>query len=159
MQKYVLVKLLEKLEEGAEFPSSNWPLHVTIVANFAIDWNGNDITKKLQLLLAEQKPVKLIAGDDEYFGPQGNILVTVLNENDSLLSFHKKLVSLLKDSGGTFDEPQYLEDSYRAHATVQKDTRLEKGDHVLIDELSVIDMFPDEDINWRKLLKTIKLRH
>jgi 2'-5' RNA ligase len=156
MQKYVLVKLLEKLDEGAEFPASHWPLHVTLVANFAVDWENTNLYEKLSNVLAQQPPIQVTAGDDEYFGPEGKTTVTVLNMNDELKSLHNNLVSVLKSAKAAFDEPRYLEEGYRAHATVQRDIRLNKGDLVSIDELTIVDIFPHEDINQRKVLQTIK---
>lgn len=48
MQKYVLVKLLEKIEEGAEFLARDWPLHVTLVANFSVEWESTGyLTSKM----------------------------------------------------------------------------------------------------------------
>ncbi len=38
MQKYCLVYLIEKLQEGDEFTAINyWPLHITIASNFIVD--------------------------------------------------------------------------------------------------------------------------
>ena len=64
---------------------------------------------------------------------------------------------MLKRVGATFDEPQYQEEGYRAHATVQVDKRLYKGDIVTIDNLTVVDMFPHDDINRRKTMRTFTL--
>jgi hypothetical protein len=66
-------------------------------------------------------------------------------------------MALLKRDGVVFDEPQYQEEGYRAHATMQAN-RLHKGDSVVIDELTVVDMFPNDDINYRRTMRTFKLR-
>lgn len=156
MQKYVFVKLLEKLDEGTVFPASHWPLHVTLVANFTVDWKTTDLHEKLSNVLAQQRPIQVTAGNDEYFGSEGKTRVTVLNMNDELKALHHVLVTVLKDANAVFDEQRYLEDGYRAHATVQRKIRLNEGDIVNIDELTVVDMFPGGDINQRKILQTIK---
>ena len=74
-----------------------------------------------------------------------------------LMNLHKQIIKTLRDAGAIFDEPQFNEDGYRAHATVQKAHRLNEGDSVLIDEVTIVDMFPNQDITRRKILKTIKL--
>lgn len=75
-----------------------------------------------------------------------------------LRSFHNDVIALLNGVGTIFDEPQYLEDGYRAHATVQSEAnRLHKGDTVTIDELTIVDMFPRDDISRRKTMRTFKL--
>src|SRR6266852_980706 len=142
MQKYVLVSLLEKMDEGTEFPATNWPLHVTLASNFVVDWERTNLLEKLSALLAGRKPIVTTAGDDEHFGPQKQVHVTLLEMSDELKSLHNDIIALLKSVGAVFDEPQYLEDGYRAHATVQRHVRLHKGDTVHINALTIVDMFP-----------------
>ncbi len=158
MQKYCLVKLLEPLKEGDEFTAINyWPLHITLASNFMVDWEATDLFNKLTSVLSDIKPVTVSAGDDEFFGGERKIQVTVMNMTPELMTLHKQIVRTLKDAGAVFDEPQYNDDGYRAHATVQKAHRLNKGDGILIDEVTIVDMFPNQDITRRKILKTIKL--
>lgn len=157
MQKYVLVKFLENIDEGAEFSAANWPLHVTLASNFVVDWENTGLFEKLSALLAKQKPVPAIAGNDDHFGPQKQVHVTTLDMNPKLVALHEDIIAVLKSVGAVFDEPQYLEEGYRAHATVQSDTnRLRKDDAITIDEITIVDMFPRGDISQRKTLKTIK---
>ena len=158
MQKYCLVKLLEPLNEGDEFTAINyWPLHITLASNFVVEWETTDLFNKLSVVLSDIKPLSVIAGDDEFFGDERKIQVTVMNMTPELMTLHKQIIKTLKDAGAVFDEPQFNEDGFRAHATVQKAHRLNKGDSVLIDEVTIIDMLPNQDITRRKILKTIKL--
>ena len=99
-----------------------------------------------------------IAGDDDHFGPEGKVLVTKLEMNPRLKVVHKELISLLESAGALFDHPQYNNGGYIAHATVWHEKRLNKGDKVLFNKLSVVDMFPDGDIKQRKVLATFSLR-
>lgn len=158
MQKYCLVKLLEPLKEGDEFTAINyWPLHITLASNFMVDWEATDLFNKLTGVLSDIKPVTVNAGDDEFFGGARKIQVTVMDMTPELMTLHKQIIRTLKDAGAVFDEPQFNEDGYRAHATVQKAHRLNKGDSIHIDEVTIVDMFPNQDITRRKILKTIKL--
>jgi len=157
MQKYVILQFLEEVYEGDEFMATNWPQHVTIAANFVVDWKGERVFEKLSALLATRRPITTTAGDDEYFGPQQQVHVTVLEMNPELASLHNDIINLLRGVGATFDEPQYLEAGYRAHSTIQKHARLHKGDAVRIQALTVVDMFPHNDIRQRRVLQTIKL--
>lgn len=157
MQKYVIVKFLEQVDQGTEFAASSWPLHVTLASNFVVDWESTGLIEKLSALLAKRDSVEAAVGDDEYFGPQKQVHVTLLEMSEELVSLHNDTITLLKECGAVFDEPQYLEEGYRAHATVQTHPRLHKGDTVRINELTIVDMFPLSDINRRKVLRTIKL--
>ncbi len=155
-QKWTLIKLLAPASEDTEFFWKNWPLHVTLVGTFAVDWENTGLFEKLSALLTKQKPIEVEAGDDDYFGPQKQIQVTVLEMNPELMFLHKQIIKILKEVGAIFDEPQYNEDGFRAHATVQEAARLHKGDVVNIDEVTIVDMFPHGDGEQRKLLRTIK---
>lgn len=157
MQKYVLVKFLEGVADELEFSVDAWPLHVTLAANFSVDWENTDLHSKLDALLARKAPIKVTAGHDEYFGPAKQTRVTVLHMTPALVSLHKDIFELLKQAGAIFDEPRYLNEGYRAHATVQAHRRLNEDDEILIDELTIVDMFPHNDISQRKILRTIKL--
>ncbi len=155
-QKWTLIKLLELVDEGSEFFWKNWPLHVTLVDTFAVDWEKTNLFEKLSALLAKQKPVEVVAGDDEYFGPQKQIQVTTLKMTPELQSLHNDIIALFKSVNAVFNEPQYVGEGFVAHSTVQKHARLHKGDIVKIDELTIVDMFPHGDGEQRKLLRTIK---
>lgn len=69
-QKYVLVTFLEDTQDGYEFPSSNWPLHITIASNFTIECTVSELLEKLSIVVGQQKPIEITAGNDEFFGPQ-----------------------------------------------------------------------------------------
>lgn len=158
MQKYVIVKFLRKVDEGTKFSASQWPLHITIASNFAVNLRSDTrLLEKLAALLAKQKPIAVIANDDEYFGPEKDILVTLLDTPVGLRSLHNNLIGLLKSANATFDNPRYLVEGFRPHATVQRDARLHKDELVRIDELTLVDMFPNSDMNQRKVLQTFKL--
>lgn len=157
MQKYVLVKFLEAVAEGAEFPASAWPLHLTIIPNFSVDWEKRDLPGKISTLLATRETFSVTAAEDEHFGPHGETRVTVLNVDSKLVSLHNDLIALLEEENAVFDTPQYIKEGYRAHITIQKHARLNRGDHAVIDNVSVVDMYPLGDIRQRKLLQTIKL--
>lgn len=156
VQKYVLVTFLEDIQEGGEFSSSGWPLHITIASNFTIKCGVSELVEKLCSVIKERRPIKVTAGNDEFFGTQKQTRVTVLNMNKELKSLHHDLVTLLKSVGAVFDEPAYIEVGFRAHVTVQRDVRLQEGDAVIIDNLSLVDMFPENDPSQRKVLRTIK---
>jgi 2'-5' RNA ligase len=156
MQKYVIAKFLEPIADGTEFDAKHWPLHVTLVSNFVVDRKAVGLFEKLAELAANERPATAIADDDDYFGPQKQVHVTTLVMAPELRALHNRIMALLKRDGAVFDAPQYQEEGYRAHATVQA-RRLHKGDSVVIDELTVVDMFPNDDIDRRRTMKTFRL--
>jgi 2'-5' RNA ligase len=157
-QKYAIIAPLETLEEGAEFPSSGWPLHVTLADTFAMERKQSNFDTKFEKLLIDQKKVEVVVGKDEFFGPEKQTHVMLLIPNQELITLHYAIVALLKQSGATFNNPEYNEAGFRPHSTVQPHARLHIGEQITIGSLCLIDMFPNEDPYQRKVLKKISLR-
>ena len=156
-QKYTIIQLLEQIAEGTTFPSSSWPLHTTVVDTFAIDWDMPEMIKHLEELLANHAPANSVAGEDEFFGPERQVQVVLLEKTDGLGQLHYDVVELLEKGGLKLNDPQFAREGFLPHSTVQQHSRLQKGDVVHYNALTLIDMFPDEDPYQRKVLKTIKL--
>ena len=156
-QKYTIIALLEDKEEGFEYASSSWPLHVTIADTFAVVRKDGDLDNKLSDLVSEKKPVTGVADHDEFFGAAQEVQVTILNMSDELVRLHYDVIGLLKGCGAVLNDPQYSEEGFRAHATVQPHARLTIGETVTLTKLAIIDMFPNEDPYQRKILKIVNL--
>lgn len=154
-QRYVIIKLLEQLKEGDEFSPENYPLHITIVPSFQLEKLDDVLLGKIKQLCNNFKAFVLVAGEDEFFGPNREVHVTTMVMNDKLQELHDSLVSVLLDAGAIFDEPQYMLENYRAHATVQETVRLHEGDSIIVDRITVIDKLPNGLPTKRKLLKTL----
>lgn len=156
-QKYAIVQLLEDLEDGYEYSSSNWPLHTTVADTFAVEWGKENLLGRLEALLNKHKSFRTKATDFEFFGPEKQVKVTLLRLNKELMELHDSVVHLLKSAGAIFNDPQFTETGYLPHATVQSHAYLEKGDTVTFTGLSLIDMFPNSDPYQRMVLKTMEL--
>lgn len=154
-QKWALINLLESVEENAEFYSDDFPLHVTLAGVFAIGLNSSELYKELSDLLQDQKPVATIAEAEANWGKNGEIIVMQLQKNSAIVSLHDKIIDALLKSGAVFNEPEYEGENYTPHSTAQKHKRLNRGDIVNIDQVTIIDMFPHSDGNQRRILKTV----
>jgi hypothetical protein len=155
MSKYVLVKFLESMPDGTEFPGNNWPLHLTIVGHFTVTWNEAELTRKLRELLSMQPMITVCAQHDELFGPQRDIPVTVLEPAPELISLHNKVVTLLKTGHSVFDNLEFIESGYRPHVSIQADDRLHEGDVVQIEAVSLVDMAPGGDTSRRRVAGSV----
>lgn len=155
-QKYTIVTLLENKKEGYEYTSSSWPLHITIADTFSVELDINILIEKLVRLAETLQPVKAIASHDKNFGPQQQIQVTILDMSGELVALHYSVVELLKEAGVKFNDPQYAETGFRAHSVVQPHARININDTVTLNNLAVIDMFPNNNPYQRKILKVIK---
>lgn len=156
-QKYAIVQFFEEIEEGHVYSSNNWPLHSTVVDTFALQWSTDEIVAKLTDVLRHHATANSEAGDDRFFGDNGQVQVVLLGRTESLIKLHLDVLATLEDGEIALNDPQFARDGFLPHATVQKHARLNKGDKVRFTALSIIDMFPNEDPYMRKVLKTIKI--
>lgn len=155
-QKYCIVSLLEDRAEGYEYSSSKWPLHVTIADTFSIEWDIDALVTELKNMAKDLNPVFTKGVGDKYFGPDKNIQVTLLEKNPELIHLHYQIIGLLKRAGVKFNDPQYSDEGFLPHSTVQLHTRVKIGEIVQIRNLALIDMFPDKDAYSRKILSFIE---
>ena len=156
-QKYAIIQLFEDVEDGYEFSSDSWPLHSTLADTFAIEWDVPTMVTQLSSLLSQHSTAVSTAKDDELFGADGQVRVVLLEKTDSLDQLHRDVINLLKLGGWKPNDPQFAEDGFLPHATVQKHARLDKGDSVTFNSLSIVDFLPGGDPYQRKILATINI--
>ncbi len=156
-QKYTIICLLEDIEEGYEYSSSEWPLHTTLADTFSIESTINELKDLLDRIATSSKATEILATHNEFFGPNQEIKVTVYERNEGISRLHLDLVEALQSLGVVFNDPQYTRDGFKPHSTVQKHSEVKIGDKVKVDNLAVVDMFPNEDPYQRKILKKINL--
>lgn len=154
-QKYALVHFISPIRDGAQFHMADWPLHTTLADVFAIDRHATDIDKKLATLLAQIKPVETNATDDAALGTTH---VVLLDKTPPLVKLHTDIVSLLEENGTVFNNPEFTRNGFLPHSTIQKSGRLQAGDKVFIDSISLVDMFPGGDWEQRRVLATFKMK-
>ena len=152
-QKYALVHFITPIANGVEFHMSDWPLHVTLADVFAI--NRSNLDKALVGFLAQTAPVKTTALSKSTLGTAPVIL---LDKSPALLKLHADIVSLLGAHGVVFNNPEFTRDGFIPHSTIQKSSRLEIGDEVAVDSLSLIYMFPNNNWEQRRVLATFEMK-
>ncbi len=155
-QKYTVAKLLEPMNEGDEYTVPDWPLHVTLADVFAIDWSEEELITNYTNEFSKYRSVRTSADNDDWFGKNKQVQVTLLTMNKDLINLHTNVINFLKKGNVRFNAPHVTEKGFKAHATVQSNMRLNKGDTVTIDSLTIIDMFPNNDAYRRKVLKTVQ---
>jgi hypothetical protein len=156
-QKYAIIQLFEEVPEDTEFFWKNWPLHSTVADVFAIEWEVPIMIEKLTGLLHDHAQATSVAEEDTFFGEDGQTRVTLLKKTVGLVTLHHDVIELLQQGGWVPYNPEFAKDGFLPHSTVQTHARLNRGDVVTFNALSIIDMFPDEDPYQRKVVRTIGL--
>lgn len=155
-QKYVVVSFVEPQNAPLDFAASQWPLHVTLLANFTIAQPLERLIDDLALFAQATRPFDIRAGEDAMFGPTGNITVTLITPSQDIINAHNKLISITEGLGATYDEPEFNGAGYRPHATIRGSSRLRNKQQVMVNSFSLVDMFPKKNINQRNILKTFQ---
>lgn len=154
-QKYCLVQPLDSIRLGDEFAASDWPLHITIVGVFAIDWNDKYFSEFANLI-ASYRAFSSKTTSIEYFGLKQEIKVRLVKPNENLQMLHTDIAKFVLGHGGSFNDLHYQFDGFRPHATMRGD-QPDENCEITFDTLALIDMFPDGNHTRRKIIKFFEL--
>lgn len=157
MAKYVIVKMIESQTIGSTFNSGKWPLHVTIIPNFEIKWDYKKLNSELEAVVNSCSQVRTVANTDDLFGPDKDIPVTRLELRPELAKIHTTIVEFLENNDAKFELPIILKENYKPHITIQGSARVNTGDSINIDELSIVDKEVGGNSSLRKVLGVVKL--
>ena len=157
-QKWAIISLLEDVDEGSVFYYTDFPLHVTLAGVFAIDKDEGQLVKELADLLSSQQPVVIEADKKDMFGPEKNIAVMRIKKSRELMKLYGLIYNWLNESGVVYNTPEYQGDGYLPHSTFQKSASLAAGEQRILQSVSLIDLFPNQDGYSRKISKTIMLQ-
>lgn len=156
-QKYCLVQFIEPLDIGSQFSASEWPLHTTLAGVFALDI-PTKIKEEFQHTTSQHACFTLVTEGDTYFGESKDIHVRLLRRTPEIVELHNDLVAFIGRSGGSFNEPHYLGDGFTPHISIPDGFSVQSGEDITIQELSLVDMFPDSDYQQRKVIARFPLR-
>lgn len=156
-QKYVIVHFVDISKVPSEFPYTEWPLHVTLLANFTISHPLEKLIEKLELYAQETEPFEIMSDGEDLFGPNQNVDVTLIQPSEIIRKVHADLTAITKSLGAVYDEPIFMGEGFRAHATKQVNSRLSDKQILTLNNFTLVDMYPDNNINRRRTIKTYKL--
>jgi len=156
-QKYTIIQLFEDIDDGYEFSSDAWPLHATLVDTFAIDWSVDEMVTHLDDLLSTHSTASSTVIGSDSFGSQKQVQVSLIERTNALMRLHTDVIEALERGGLKLNDPQYARKGFLPHATVQKHAKLNIGDKVNFNAISIVDMFPNKNPYGRKILKTVKI--
>jgi 2'-5' RNA ligase len=157
-QKWAISSLLEEVSEGSEFYYTEFPLHITFADVFKVNQDGHWLVAELAKLLANQKSFMVMAAKQAMFGPDENIAVVTIEKSEEVMGLYSKIHAWLNGAGVSYNEPQYQGKGYSPHSTLQKTGQLEQGQKVLIQSVSIVDLFPGGNGHQRKIFKTIEFK-
>ena len=149
-QKYCIVSLLEESPVGFEFARKDWPLHVTFVGVHFTDWKNSKLLNSFDALCKSTKPIK---AKPFKRGKLGTVTTDYIEPKAGIVNLHNSLIDMLESFNATFINRQWSREGYTPHCTVQMHGALNNKLPVLINNLALIDMYPQNNANKRKILK------
>jgi len=155
MGVYVTVVFVEPLAAGTEFLQSAWPLHVTLV-RFDSAVPVQELAAVLGAAVEGREAFTAVVGRDARFGRNGSVPVSLVDPDTGLVDLHEALLyGLLHELGEQIrlPGPNHTRANYRPHVT-HRERRLHPGDTVRVRQVALVDMFPDRDRRFRRVLAT-----
>lgn len=157
-QKYTIVQFLEPIQLQQTFSMEEWPLHITLADVFAIKLDETLIAE-LASHLSSRECVTTESMQEAQLGDQNNSTkVTLIKNTPELQSLHDELIDFLQAHDAVFNSPQFTRDGFLPHSTHQRHAHLETRNKINISELSLVDMFVDNNWKLRKVLKSFNLK-
>ena len=158
MPHYVVVLPVAPLRVGTGFAVEDWPLHVTIVGNFRSRSSEAELAAVLSTTARQWRPIDVIVGGEERFGPMHDIRVSIRADPEPLSSRHDALLSALeRECGLALDVPEYSRSGYRPHVTVTRTARAVEGEKLTLGQLVLVDMSPPGNGDLRVVVATSDL--
>lgn len=130
---------------------------MTLLANFTLGKPLEQLDSELSNFAFQQKPFDIRTAGEALFGPSQNVAVSLIQPNKNIQQMHEILSSIASKLGADFDEPAFMGDGYRPHVTIQVDSHLSDKQLVTLNDFTLIDMFPDSDMNRRRIVETYEL--
>ncbi len=157
-QKYTIVQFLEPIQPRQTFSMEEWPLHITLADVFAINLDES-LIKALAAYLSSKECISTESMEEAQLGDHNNpTIVTLIKNNSKLQSLHDELINFLQAYGAVFNSPQFTHGGFLPHATRQNHAHLETGKKINISELTLVDMFVDNNWKQRKVLESFNLK-
>ncbi len=156
-QKWVILCLLDEIDEGSEFYYTDFPLHVTIAGVFACDKSGGEIAEGLAEVVRNMQKVEIVGEQQDMFGLEQDIPVMRVRKTPELMDLYAMVYTWLENEGVVYNSPEYQASGYVPHSTVQKTGSLAQGEKRVLTSISLVDLFPHNDGFQRKIVKTIVL--
>ncbi|MFO0881844.1 MAG: hypothetical protein U0491_00095 [Candidatus Saccharimonadales bacterium] len=106
---------------------------------------------------SNQSPIELTPSSTTYFESNNDrVLVQLYQQQESLHALHTKLTTTLEaDYHITFNNPEYSNEGYMPHETLDTSPELVSQQNIIIDNLALIDMFPHKNGYMRRVVMTL----
>lgn len=140
----IVVHMLEPQAVGSYFSRQRWPLHITLLPWLAAaEPQVAQLRQQLQRLALAQPPLSLTVGEEAQFGPQQDIPVNVIANQEALQPLHQALVNLAQLLQLPLAGANYTGKNFRAHISRYEERYASKGDQLAINDFYLVALQRD----------------
>lgn len=137
-ERLMIAHSLEPLQPGGDF--TEWPHHITVVPWFST--GSEDIGQLVRVLDSQAdriRPFTVTAGDEDRFGPEGDVMVRKIADPKPLQYLHLRLLRTIEHHGlGRLIDDTYAGERYSPHVTRQSEAWPQIGDRIEINGVTLI---------------------
>ncbi len=155
MRSYLFVYLIEEKPDGFAFRSRDWPLHLTLLPPFSIDMPADDLWSLTVRELNGLPAITTHITCEAIFGRGKK--VQILDKPAELQSLHITLRNLVDSRGALHKSPHHLDAAYKPHITNQQGRTVALDRKIILDSVSLVEVFSPGNIPNRKIYKTLQL--
>jgi hypothetical protein len=146
LHPFVAVAFVEASPVGERFGKRHWPLHVTLLR---FDMAPEAAREAVSGAVGVFEAPHLLVGHDADFGYRGRVRVSLVEPDAALQLLHDRIRHAVAEAGGKIHSPQHTGRGFRPHITVQGSRRVARGDRLVLGTVSLVDMAPGGDSEWR----------
>ncbi len=152
MPEFVVVALLEPADH--EFDRARWPLHVTLLTNFAFEGGADEVVALMRPIASDFTPIPIWPGPRDRFGPDRDIAVVRVEPVTPLATLHDALASAIMGAGGRMLVP-YWGANFAPHVT---NTALRTFDEdIVVEAITLVEILPIEQGDRCRVLAELRL--
>lgn len=158
-QKYTVVCFFKPQETFSNFSASEWPMHVTILDMFKTEWQLNRLCNELSAVAKTIVPFDTMPIEKVMLGEDKSIPVRLLQREGAILALRHRLMSLVDKGLFIFNTLEFVGEGFLPHATDQENYQVEIGRSYRLENISLVDMFPDDDYTRRRVIGTFNFNN
>lgn len=145
MREYSVLLPLGPIGVGDSIDRAAWPPHVTIQSNVLTDAPQDVVIAAVRDATAQLGPLCGAVGEEAHFGPDGSILVNLVESSDFRRAHDVVNASLQLRAGAVSVTPGFDGDGYHAHVTVTSHGRAQQGDRLALQSVVLVEIGPEGD--------------
>lgn len=149
MGAFVVVVFVQPVAAGLTFERSQWPLHITL-ARFDTKETVDVVMDRLGPALTRHLGFGVRVGGDDFFGRNGTVHVSLIEPEPRLQRLHEECVAAVGPAAHLLSL-HHTGKHFRPHVS-HTVGRLQPGDEVNVRQAALVDMRPDSDSRFRRVL-------